>query len=80
MKKIIGLLIVLCSVALIGILILRIWDIHIVSTGDLLRSGATLALLAILTVVLLIAYGLFFRNPKKAYSPQDDERRAHPKL
>lgn len=80
MKKIIGLLIVLCSVALIGILILRIWDIHIVSTGDLLRSGATLALLAILTVILLIAYGLFFRNSKKGYSPQDDERRAHPKL
>ena len=80
MKKIIGLLIVFCSAALIGIVILRIWDIHIVSTGDLLRSGATLILLGVLTVILLIVYGLFFRNPKKGYTQHQNEGRAHPKL
>lgn len=80
MKKLIGLLIVLCSVALIGIVILRIWDIKIVSTGDVLRSGATLMLLGVLTVILVIAYGFFFRNPKKGYTQHQDEGRAHPKL
>ena len=80
MKKLIGFLIILCSVALIGIVILQIWDVSIVSTGDLLRSGATLVLLGVLTVVLLIVYGLFFRNSKKGYTGHQDEGRAHPKL
>lgn len=80
MKKIIGLLIVLSSIALIGIIILRIWGIELVNTGDVLRSGATLALLAVLTVILVIVYGVFFRDPKKGYRRQNDESRAHPKL
>ncbi len=80
MKKIIGLLIVLCSVALTSIIILRIWGVEIVSTGDVLRSGATLALVAVLIVVLVIVYGVFFRDPRKGYRPPNDESRAHPKI
>ncbi len=80
MKKIIGLLIVLCSVSLIGIIILRVWGIEIVSTADVLRSGATLALLAVLTIILVIVYGVFFRDSKKGYHRPNNESRAHPKL
>ncbi|MCH5718477.1 hypothetical protein [Niabella hibiscisoli] len=80
MKKIIGLLIVLCSIALIGIIVLRIWGIELVSTGDVLRSGATLVLLAVLTIILVIVYGVFFRDPKKGYQRPNGENRAHPKL
>lgn len=80
MKKIIGLLIILCSISLIGIIILRIWGIELVSTGDVLRSGATLALLAVLIIILVIVYGIFFRDPKNGYQRPNDESRAHPKL
>lgn len=80
MKKIIGLLLLLCSIALTVVVILRIWGIHTISFGNVLRSGATLALLAMLTVVLLIIYGLFIRNHKKGYSGQKGNHRAQPKL
>lgn len=80
MKKIIGLLIVLCVTALTGIIVLRLWGIKIVSLQHLVSSGITLLLLSLFTVGLIIAYGAFFQNPKKGYSNQNGKGRAHPKL
>lgn len=78
MKKLIGILIVLLSLSLIGILILRIWGIYIVSIDEIVKSGYTLLLLGALIVVLIIAYGAFFKN-NKGYSKEVGNK-AHPKL
>ena len=79
MKKLIGALIVLLSISLIGILILRIWGIYIVSIDEIVKSGYTLLLLGGLIVVLIIAYGAFFKNNNKGYNKQVGNN-AHPKL
>ena len=79
MKKLIGALIVLLGLSLIGILILRIWGIYIVSIDEIVKSGYTLLLLGALIVVLIIAYGAFFKNNSKVYNKQVGNN-AHPKL
>ena len=78
MKKIIGITILLLSIAFTGILLLRIWNIHIVSLEALIRSSATLIVTGIFIVVLIVLYGAFFRRQEKAY-PKDKRKHAHPK-
>lgn len=79
MKKLIGTLIILLSIALIGILILRIWGIYIVSIDEIVKSGYTLLLLGALILILIIAYGALFKNNSKGYNKQVGNN-AHPKL
>jgi len=79
MKKVIGTLIVLLSISFIGILILRVWDIYIISVDKIINSGYTLGLLGALIFVLIIAYGAFFKNNSKAYN-KNVGNNAHPKL
>lgn len=79
MKKLIGALIILFSLAFAGILILRVWGIRIVSLPDMLRSGVTLLLVGLIALVLIIVYGSFFRNDTAAYNKKSGDR-AHPKL
>lgn len=79
MKKLIGTLIVLLSLSFIGILILRIWGIYIVSIDEIVKSGYTLLLLGALIVVLIVAYGAFFKNNSKGYDKEVGNN-AHPKL
>ena len=79
MKKIIGILITLLSLALIAVIILRIWNIEIVSIHNMLRSTATLILLGLAILILSIVYGTFLRNNKQAYN-QKTGNKAHPKL
>jgi membrane-anchored glycerophosphoryl diester phosphodiesterase (GDPDase) len=79
MKKLIGTLIVLLSLSFIGILILRIWGIYIVSIDEIVKSGYTLLLLGALIVVLIVAYGAFFKNNSKGYNKEVGNN-AHPKL
>ncbi len=77
MKKTIGFLIVLVSIALAAVVILRIWGIEIISLGDLVRSATTLAVLGGLLIFLLICWGFFFRDSKAGYNPKVGNR-AHP--
>ncbi|WP_421942761.1 hypothetical protein [Pedobacter sp.] len=79
MKKFIGTLIVLLSISFIGILILRVWDIYIISVDEIINSGYTLGLLGALIVVLIIAYSAFFKNSSKGYN-KNIGNNAHPKL
>jgi len=79
MKKIIGIILLLLSVALTGILIVRIWDIEIVSLTTIIKSTATLVLLGVAIVVLIIIYGALLRNDRRGYNRKGGNR-AHPKL
>ena len=79
MKKVIGILIILLSISFIGILILRVWDIYIVSIDKIINSSYTLGLLGILITILIIAYGAFFKNNSKGYNKSVGNN-AHPKL
>jgi hypothetical protein len=78
MKKIIGFLIVLLSIAFATIAILRIWGVEIISLGNLVRSATTLAVLGGLLIFLLICWGFFFRNSKAGFNPKVGNR-AHPR-
>jgi len=79
MKRIIGIILLLLSIVLIGILILRIWDIEIVSLDTIIRSTATLVLLGIAIVILIIIYGALLRNDRSGYDRKSGNN-AHPKL
>jgi len=79
MKKIVGILILLLSIAFIGIIILRVWGITIVSLDNILRSGYTLLLLGALVVILIIVYGAFLKNDGGNYNKRVGNN-AHPKL
>lgn len=79
MKKILGIFITLLSLALIAVIILRIWNNEIVSFNNMIKSSATLILLGLAIVVLSIVYGTFLRNNKQAYN-QKTGNKAHPKL
>ncbi|SOD11173.1 hypothetical protein [Pedobacter xixiisoli] len=79
MKKVIGMLILLLSIAFIGILILKVWGINIVSLDSILKSGYTLLLLGALIVVLILVYGAFLKNDGSKYNKQVGNN-AHPKL
>jgi len=79
MKRIIGFILLLLSIALIAILILRIWNIEVVSLTTVINSTATLLVLGSTIVVLLIIYGTFLRNEPRGYDRKSGDR-AHPKL
>ncbi|RZL62365.1 MAG: hypothetical protein EOO93_09085 [Pedobacter sp.] len=79
MKKIIGILILLLSVAFIGILILKVWGINIVSLDNILKSGYTLLLLGALIVVLILVYGAFLKGDRHKYNKKVGNN-AHPRL
>lgn len=79
MKTLIGTFVILLSMAFIGILILRIWGIYIVSINEIVKSGYTLLLLGSLIVILIVAYGTFFKNNSKGYNKEIGNN-AHPKL
>ena len=79
MKKLIGIILVLLSIALISIVILRIWDIEIVSLNTIIKSSATLVVLGVAIVVLIILYGALLRNNNRVYDNKSGNR-AHPKL
>ncbi len=75
MKKLIGFLIALFSIAFILLLILKVWNITLIGWADILRSGVTLLLMAAAVVILLIVRFLFFR--KDNYNSEKGNR-AHP--
>lgn len=62
MKKLVGFLIALFSLAFIVLLILRIWNVVIFGWADVLRSGVTLLLIAVAIIILVIVRVLFFRK------------------
>ena len=75
MKKIVGFLIALFSLAFIVLLILRIWNIVIFGWADVLRSGVTLLLIAVAIIILVVVRFAFFR--KENYNASKGDR-AHP--
>ena len=75
MKKLVGFLIALFSLAFIVLLILRIWNIVIFGWADILRSGLTLVLIAIAIIILIIVRFVFFR--KENYDASKGNK-AHP--
>ena len=79
MKRIVGIILVLLSIALIGIFILRIWDIEVVSLTSVIKSTATLVLLGVAIIVLIIIYGALLRNDRRGYDRKSGNR-ARPKL
>lgn len=68
MKKVIGALIVLLSISFIGVLMLRVWDIYLISVDKIINRGYTIGLLSALIVILIIAYGAFFSSNGKGYN------------
>ena len=79
MKKIIWVAIILLSVALIGVIILRIWNIEIISFENLLKSSVTLLLLGVANLLLIIVYSFVLKNNNQYYNKTKGNR-AHPKL
>ncbi|KFC19547.1 hypothetical protein [Chryseobacterium sp. FH1] len=79
MKKIIGIAIILLSMALIGIIILRIWNIEIISLKNLIKSSITLLLLGLANLLLIIVYGFLLKDNNQDYDKTKGNR-AHPKL
>ena len=79
MKRIVGIILLLLSIALIGILVLRIWGIEIVSLTAVLKRTATLVLLGVAIIILIIIYGALLRNDRRRYDRKSGNR-AHPKL
>ena len=79
MKRIVGIILLLLSIALIGVLTLRIWDIEVVSLTTIIKSTATLVLLGIAIIVFIIIYGVLLRNDRRGYDRKSGNR-AHPKL
>jgi c-di-AMP phosphodiesterase-like protein len=79
MKTFIGTLAALITVAFIGLLVLRIWNIEVMSLQNIVRSSVTLIVLGVTALLLIIIYGGFFKNNQKGYSEKVGNR-AHPKL
>ena len=79
MKRIVGIILLLLSIALIGVLTLRIWDIEVVSLTTIIKSTATLVLLGIAIIAFIILYGALLRNDRRGYDRKSGNR-AHPKL
>ena len=78
MKKIIGIVVAILIIAFVALLILHVWDIHIVSLDTVIRSTATLVVLGLVIVILLVVYGGFFRATDRGYTNKIGNR-AHPK-
>ena len=77
MKQLLGFVIGLTGLALTVLLVLRIWNISVVSPATVLRSGATLAVVAVALLALLVVRFTFFRNPAAGYDARVGNR-AHP--
>lgn len=75
MKNLVGFLIALLSIAFVVLLILRIWNIVIFGWDEILRSGATLLLIAVAIIILIIVRFAFFK--KENYNASKGNR-AHP--
>ncbi|WP_161599418.1 hypothetical protein [Hymenobacter nivis] len=78
MKQAIGAFILLLGAGLAGLLALRIWGVAAVGLPTLLRSGATLVVLALALVGLVVVWFAFFNDPAAGYNVRAG-RRAHPK-
>ncbi len=78
MKQVISAFILLLGVALAGLLALRIWGVAVVGQPTLLRSGATLLVLALAFVGLVVVWFGFFKDPGAGYNMRSGHR-AHPK-
>lgn len=80
MKQLIGTFILLLGAGLAGLLVLRIWGTTVFGQLTLLRSGATLLVLALALalVALVVVWFGFFRDPRAGYDTRAG-RRAHPK-
>jgi hypothetical protein len=77
MRQLIGFSIGLLALMLASLLVLRIWDIPVVSAATVLRSGATLAVVATTLLLLVVVRAAFFKNPAVGYDAQVGNR-AHP--
>lgn len=78
MKRLIAIILLLLSVAFVGLLILKIWDIEIVSLTTIIKSTTTLLLLGVAIVILIIIYGALLR--KDSGYERKSGNRAHRKL
>ncbi|MCX3264860.1 hypothetical protein [Pedobacter agri] len=78
MKRLIGLFAVVISLAFIVVLILRLWNIEMLSLQTILRSSFTLIVLGISALLLIIIYGAFFRNSQAGFDEKKGNH-AHPK-
>ncbi|MVN91779.1 hypothetical protein [Mucilaginibacter aquatilis] len=78
MKTLIGILAALITLAFVGLLILRVWDIKILSFETIARSSITLAILGVTSLVLIVVYGAFLKNTNRNYNNKVGNR-AHPK-
>ena len=78
MKQLLGFVIGLTGLALAALLVLRIWDIPVVGAATVLRSGATLAVVAVALLALLVVRFAFFKNPAAGYDTRVGNR-AHPR-
>lgn len=78
MKTLIGILAALITLAFVGLLILRVWDIEILSFETIARSSVTLAVLGITSLILIVVYGAFFKSDNGNYNNKAGNR-AHPK-
>lgn len=79
MKTFIGVLAAIVTLAFIGVLVLRIWDVEIVSLQTVVKSSITLVVLGITALLLIIIYGGFLRNNQKGYD-RSRGNRAYPKV
>lgn len=79
MKRIVGIILLLLSIVMIGILILRIWDVGVVSLNTIIKSSETLFVLGIAIIVFIIIYGALLRNDRRGYDRKSGNK-AHPKL
>ena len=78
MKQLLGFSISLLGLALAALLVLRIWGIMVVSGATVLRSGATLAVVAATLLALVVVRFTFFKNPAACYDARVGNR-AHPR-
>jgi hypothetical protein len=78
MKQLVGALILLLGAGLAGLLVLRIWGVTVLGHFTLLRSGATLLVLALALVALVVVWFGFFKDPRAGYDTRTG-RRAHPR-
>ena len=78
MKQLVGVGILLLGAGLAGLLVLRIWGVPVLSQHTLLRSGATLLVLAAAFVGLVVVWFGFFKDPRAGYDVRVGHR-AHPK-
>ncbi|MDH6252384.1 succinate dehydrogenase hydrophobic anchor subunit [Chryseobacterium sp. H1D6B] len=79
MKKITGIAIILLILTFLSVIVLRIWNIEIVSIKNLLKSSATLIFLGLAIVIFIIVYGIFLRDNDQEYHKKKGNK-AHPKL